>query len=529
MSTAVAIDYVSPLPPVRSGIADYSRDLIPALGSLCSLRVAELPGQPVSEPLASAWPMIPASRVGQEGRLPLYQMGNNVHHEPVVRVAMRHPGVITLHDVVLHHLLVEMTLGQERLEPYLERLAADHGWVGERAARARRWGELGQAAMFSLSTHRTLLRRQKGVLVHSSWAAERVTDEDSEVRVRQVPMAIPLPPPADRHAGRSFRQGLGLPAEIPLIGSFGFQTPIKRTDQVIRALALPGMEETHLLIAGEVSRALDLEATARQVGVAARVHCVGFLPFEDFQGAISACDLCVNLRYPTAGETSASLLRVLAAGRAAIVSDYAHSTELPDDVVVKIPLGAGEVSALAQRVGSLLADRRQLREMSRRARRFIARHHDPARAAAAVVAACAELGQAEPLGAAPPRLPPPTSLVWRELWGELQVRGSEPPWPEGDARTLKIRLTNHGPARWLATARGTGGVMLELQWRRDPWSPAVTASWIDLPRDLEPGEGRDLETRLRRPPAAAMLIIEPHLQDIAGFNALGGPTWVRFF
>ncbi len=61
-------------------------------------------------------------------------MGNNEYHESVMELALERPGVMTLHDVILHHLLVEMTLGKARLEPYLERLATDHGWVGECAA-----------------------------------------------------------------------------------------------------------------------------------------------------------------------------------------------------------------------------------------------------------------------------------------------------------------------------------------------------------------------------------------------------------
>ena len=43
------IDLVSPLPPVRSGIADYSADLVAQLAELCDLRLVRLPGQPVAE------------------------------------------------------------------------------------------------------------------------------------------------------------------------------------------------------------------------------------------------------------------------------------------------------------------------------------------------------------------------------------------------------------------------------------------------------------------------------------------------
>ena len=48
------------------------------------------------------------STVTKGGRVPLYQMGNNSHHEGVLALAWERPGLLVLHDMVLHHLLVEV-------------------------------------------------------------------------------------------------------------------------------------------------------------------------------------------------------------------------------------------------------------------------------------------------------------------------------------------------------------------------------------------------------------------------------------
>ena len=346
-----AIDYVSPLPPVRSGIADYSADLLPALCARADVRVLGLPGQPVDPEVAERFGVVPAegasdpaSDAGSAGRLPLYQMGNNRYHEAVEAMALERPGVLTLHDFVLHHLASEEHLSHTDFAGYLRRMEADHGWIGAEAARPREWGAEVGAMLFELPAHRTLLRRQRGVLVHNRWAAERLAAEDPELRVRVVPMGVPLPAAADREAGLAFRRRLGIPDGAPVLGSFGFQTPIKRTFRAVEALAAPELAAVHLLVVGESprvpeadgaesgDRALgELEDLARELGVADRVHETGFVPWRDFEAAIGACDLCLNLRYPTAGETSASLLRVLAAGRPAVVSDYAQFRELPDE------------------------------------------------------------------------------------------------------------------------------------------------------------------------------------------------------
>jgi glycosyltransferase involved in cell wall biosynthesis len=521
------LDYVSPLPPVRSGIADYSADLLPHLAKLCDLRVIRVPGQEIGAGMAERWDPVAAAELGGGGRLPLYHMGNNRYHEAVLELAMEVPGVVALHDLVLHHLLIEATLGkEEKLGPYQERLRSDHGWVGEVAAEARQWGELGQAPMFELAAHRTLLRRQRGVLVHSHWAVASLLREDPQLAVRQVPMAMPLPPRPDPAAGRALRRRLGIPDGTPLLGSFGFQTPIKRTDVIVEALALAPLAEAHLLIAGELSPALDVAARAHELGVADRVHVTGFLQFDEFEAAIAACDLCVNLRYPTAGETSASLLRVLAVGRAAIVSDYAQFAELDDAAVLKVPLGEGEAEALARAAGGLLADRAALAAMGEAARRYVEATHEPEMAARRMVEACTELAELEPPGDAPAEEPAPSTLTWRSLPGELTVAGWDVDWPVGARRHLDLALTNTGLSRWLATRHDPGGVLVELQWRTAAWGETVAREWLPVATDLEPGETRHLRAETRRPPGARALVVEPHVKGVAGFDKLGGPRQI---
>jgi glycosyltransferase involved in cell wall biosynthesis len=537
------LDYVSPLPPVRSGIADYSVDLLPHLAAALEadggdLRVLGLPGQPVDPAVAERFGVVPAEEVeategGRGDRLPLYQMGNNRHHEPVEAMALSRPGVLTLHDLVLHHLLSEETLGVRDFDAYRSRLAADHGWIGEETARPREWGAHVEAMLFELPAHRTLLRRQRGVLVHNRWAAARLAAEDPELRVAVVPMGVPLPRAASAEEGRAFRRRFGVPEGAPVLGSFGFQTPIKRTAKVVEALALTGdgapLSGAHLLVVGETcSRPGEpsLEELARELGVAERVHVTGFVPYDDFEASIAACDLALNLRYPTAGETSASLLRVLAVGRPAVVSDHAQFAELPDEVVVKVPF-EGEVEALVERLSALLADPGRLAAMGEAAREHVRRQHDPAAAAAAVVAACREWREAEPLDEKGMEIPPPTSLTrerlpgtveWLEREGHSGAEGGA--WPPGERRRLTFRLTNHGPARWLAAHRGPGGAALRLSLASAGEDLLAGRPWLPLPRDLAAGESCRLEAEVRRPPVGGPSVLRAELR-VAGVEAPG--------
>jgi hypothetical protein len=317
-----------------------------------------------------------------------------------------------------------------------------------------------------------------------------------------------------------------------MLGAFGFQTPIKRTDVAIRALAAPQLDGVHLMVAGEVAESFELASLARRHGVSERVHFLGFLPFDDLLAAIAASDLCLNLRYPSAGETSASLLRILAVGRPAVVSDYAQFAELEDSAILRIPLAVGdqnaEVEALAMAVSGLLAAPERLAEMGRAARRLVAKEHSPADAARALVTACAELQEewrADPTPLTLPSIPRPSSLAWDRMQGELAVRGAERPWAEGSRRRLQIRLANRSQARWLAGERGGGGVALEMQLFSHGQNLLAGRPWIGLPFDLEPGEEHIFDLDLRRPIGPVKLRILPHSLANTGFSDLGGPVW----
>jgi len=198
MSERLALDFVSPLPPVRSGIADYSADLLPYLEPLCDLRVVRIPGQPATPEVAARWEEVEPERLGENGRLPLYQMGNNRYHEEVYDLALKRPGVLTLHDMVLHHFLIDRTVKLGEFEAYRGQLLRDHGWIGEAAAMPMRWpGGSGMAAQFALPAHRTLVGRQLGILTHSQWAAQWLREELGAVRVSSIPMGVPLGTQAD--------------------------------------------------------------------------------------------------------------------------------------------------------------------------------------------------------------------------------------------------------------------------------------------------------------------------------------------
>src|ERR1700689_634376 len=97
-----------------------------------------------------------------------------------------------------------------------------------------------------------------------------------------------------------------------------------------------------MILVGEAHAELPLDAMIATLNLSAHVRQIGFAPIEDFNGYLGACDIILNLRYPTVGESSGTLLRALGMGKAVIVSDVGSFRECPDEICLKAPVDATE-------------------------------------------------------------------------------------------------------------------------------------------------------------------------------------------
>lgn len=324
------VAYYSPLPPSRSGIADYSALLLPALRERLQVVVAE-PGR-----------RAPGADVA------LYHVGNDPDaHGWIVDALRERPGVVVLHEYVLHHLVAGITIGRGDGRAYLDAMERELGVAG----RLLGLGVLDnllpllwetQPERFPLSG--VVLDRAQGLIVHSEYVAERARAAGYTGRLWRVPHpAWPMHDvtPAADVAGE------------PLIGCFGFLNMNKRIPELLRAFAAfrrdrPG---ARLLLVGAAGERFDVGRRLERLGLTDGVERLDYVPEERMWSLMAACDVLVNLRYPTMGETSGSAIRALSLGKPLVVSDVGWFAELPDDAVLKVPVDDVEVDVLEAALG----------------------------------------------------------------------------------------------------------------------------------------------------------------------------------
>ena len=361
------VAFFSPLPPARSGIADYSEALIESLKPLVELEV-----------FSSAAQAFDPARFD----IALYHVGNNGYHGFVYETALRHPGVVVMHESNLHHLIADLTIKRGDWDAYLRECEYEGGAAALAFAERVRKLEVGPDYEGVPMTQRILAgvaRRGGAQPLH---AGRRCAPPGFTGPAAVIPHGAWIPQ-ADRNG---FRHKLGLDEATPLVGIFGFLKPYKRIAESLRAFRrlLRLMPNVKMILVGEPHPEFPVEAMIRSMGLSASVRVLGFTPIEDFVGYLGACDIVLNLRFPTVGESSGTLLRSLGLGKAVMVSEVGSFQEFPDDVCLKVPVGPGEEDLIFEYLNLLVSRPEVARQLGERAKDYVARECNWATVAGAV-------------------------------------------------------------------------------------------------------------------------------------------------
>jgi glycosyltransferase involved in cell wall biosynthesis len=362
------VAYYSPMPPERSGIADYSVHLLPALRERIDLEVVRR-GR---------------TRPVRGTDLALYHVGNNPDaHGWIVDALRRRPGVVVLHDFVLHHLVAGLTIGRRDGHGYLDAMEREGGVVGRLLAHGvldKRIPPLWESRPEDFHLAGEVLALATGLIVHSRYVEGRGRAAGYEGPIWRIPHPAWEHPPVE-------------PAELegsPLIGSFGNVNTSKRIPQLLEAFARLRRErpDARLLLVGAVSPGFDLDRRLQRLGLSGEgITREAYVEEDRLWSLMAACDLCVNLRSPTMGETSGSVIRQLSLGKPVVVSDVGWFSELSDEVALKVPVDAAEAETLYAALELIARDGGVRRAMSAAAVELVRREHDLARAADLYVAA----------------------------------------------------------------------------------------------------------------------------------------------
>lgn len=413
------IAFVSPLPPAPTGIADYSADVLRAIAAAHDVELFHGQDEVDAGALPAAAPYFPARELWDRHAahpfdVAVYQMGNGPAHAFLYEHLARLPGLLILHDLVLHHARARMLLdgpasrayaadpssaslreaALAEIDLYREEIRYSYPQQSDRLADAA-LETIGTLLPYAYPLFRLPVEASRAVAVHNGFMERGVAAVVSGAAVARVVMPISRVDVSPEAVAKTRRRHGIEDGEI-VIGCFGLLTREKRIDSVARAVAraLSLGARLRLLLVGPAPDPARIWKGLIELGLRDVAILTGRVSAEELPLYIETADIVAHLRYPTARETSAALLRVLAQGRATIAPDLRNLDEVPKHAVLRADVRDEEGETL--RAILRLAARPEERErLGRAAAEFVAREHSLERCRASYAAAL-ELARRSP-------------------------------------------------------------------------------------------------------------------------------------
>ncbi|MFL6231349.1 MAG: glycosyltransferase family 4 protein [Pyrinomonadaceae bacterium] len=370
--SAPKIAWLSPLPPQRSGVANYSYRLVKALKPRLEIDLYCDTEAPPAE-LQNEFDVFPLSAFVERRHVydeAIYHVGNHSgFHREIYRLAWDFPGTVVLHDYDLSHFMYDSFYGEGDRRLYGQALLEGYGAAGLEEHEAIARGVAPDVGKFPMS--HALVRRSKKVVVHHRWVRDQLGGGD---RIEVIPHFAELNCRPTREQIGAYKNRFQLKDGHFVVSCLGFVNGNKLPrllTQVVRRLIDDGYP-VQLVFAGEPApEARDLEQEVRSGSYSQQIIFTGYQTESDYFSAICASDVIVNLRNPSMGEASGTLMHALAAAKSTIVSDINQYREFPDNVCWKLTHDENQAETLYAYLGALLSDRSLRAAMSHSAAEYV--------------------------------------------------------------------------------------------------------------------------------------------------------------
>ncbi|WP_138755239.1 glycosyltransferase [Paenibacillus sinopodophylli] len=374
--------FFSPLNPQASGISDYSEELVAYLDKFFEIIIFINEIAPSNDYIKNKFEIRDVNSVDNgldsiQNRF--YHIGNNEIHDWIYNALKLYPGVVLLHDLNLYGLFMYTTYLRGLKEQFTHELNYSYGEKGLEAAR-----QLNDKGTYPDSQQFPLFNKvvdlSTRVIVHSEWIRKALKLNASFIgQLEVIPQGCILEDDIAEMDKEVIRRKLNINNSKFILGVFGHVIPNKRVDLIIKSFSrlMKTNPDTELYIVGHAEAEIkqQLAKLSKKLNADKSIKFIESPDITIFKEYIKACDICINLRWPTMGETSATLTRALGYGIPCIVSNVGSYTEYPDDIVWKVDVDNYEEDLLLGYLLELRNNKSLTHEMSQLSRRYMREKH----------------------------------------------------------------------------------------------------------------------------------------------------------
>jgi len=374
--------YFSPLPPDKSGIAIYSKELLPYLQDYydITLVVKTISTDYKKE---NDYKMIDLKEFQKNANLYdryLYHLGNSHFHTYMWDLLDKYKGTIVLHDFYIGDLLAYDELWLQANQIWTQELFISHGFK----AIINRFKDDKHINLTKINfpCNYKALQASLGIITHSqhsiNLAREWYHINDIN-KWKQIPLLKEKPNKSDK---LTIKKKLGFKKDDIIICSFGILNYTKLNHKLLDAFLhskLAQQDNIYLIFAGQNSDpqySEELLSTINKSGIKNRIKITGWCDDNTFQEYLQITDIGVQLRTQSRGESSGTVLDCMNYSIATIINTNGSMDEIPKDCVYAINDNFDDIE-LIQALETLI-DNQQLRlQLAKKASTYIQTYHLP--------------------------------------------------------------------------------------------------------------------------------------------------------
>jgi len=386
MSARPKLAYISPLPPERSGISNYSAELLPELSRHYEIDVVVAQKEVCDPYIKAAFPIRTVDWFRKHAHRydrVLYHFGNSSFHQHMFALLREIPGVVVLHDFFLSGIVAYMDAQGPVPNGWASELYASHGYE---AVRQRFHAKDTVDVVWRYPCNLSVLQQAQGIIVHSAnslrlaeqWYRDDCTDWAVIPLLREPRIGL------DKLAAR---KALGFEVSDFVVCAFGLLGPAKFNQRLLQAWLksrLAREKTCHLIFVGENhggDYGQEILATIRSNQAEENIRVTGWVNSDVFRQYLAAADIAVQLRTLSRGETSAAVLDCMNYGLPTIVNANGSMADLDDDAVCKLPDNFTD-EQLVEALETLYRDADLRKRLGANARQIILEKHNPSSCAA---------------------------------------------------------------------------------------------------------------------------------------------------
>lgn len=368
--------YVSPFPPLKSGISDYSEMLAYALKDYFDITLLidnyELSDENMYRDFTVK--IFEKSEIDYDNyKYIIYNIGNNpYYHSYIYQLCLQYPGLVILHDVILFYLIAGYYEKKQKLFSKIYEIGGCEAISIIRRAMIRDKKAIldYKEIAAQLPLNKELIKSGNKIMVHSEYARTCLLNNGmNRKKVRKINLLKQTKDGTVILPRKSLFQHFGIPEEAILITSFGYIAKTKLNHVVCESVK-------------RLSDKLQIPICYVMVGEGNYVDAyiddklifkTGYVTLNQFNSFLEYSDIVVNLRYPSMGETSAAMIRIMEYGKPCIIVSDAWFAEIPKDCVIS--LEKDEVLHLELELERLIQDDAFRKKLGRRAKEYVDAYH----------------------------------------------------------------------------------------------------------------------------------------------------------